>query len=235
MEQIVAYLLTIERAEARATELSHLRQFYKWAQRHGRRLDEPTALIPRPKLPRRLPRPIHEDDLSMALELAPDRERSWLLLAGWAGLRCCEIAGLRAEHFGGGVLLIEESKGGDVETVPLSTWLRAQLATCNLPRSGWLYLTRDGTNRRMPAHLLSQHGNAYLRSVGVDATMHQLRHRFGTVAHEVTGDLRKTQELLRHRTPVSTQLYTHVNPKHLAAVVEELPVPIPSTALRATA
>ena len=62
-----------------------------------------------------------------------------------------------------------------------------------------------------------------MRAIGVPATLHQLRHRFGTHAHRHSRDLRVTQELLRHRSPNSTAIYTFVSSIDTRRAVEALP------------
>ena len=78
--------------------LSHVMEYYGWLAGTGRRADDPARGLPVPPVPRRFPRPIGEDDLMRALDLAPDRVRLWLILAAFAGLRCKEIALLRREE-----------------------------------------------------------------------------------------------------------------------------------------
>lgn len=72
--------------------VSHAHAFYEWAIDYGHVTADPSAKLPTPRLARRLPRPISEDDLDEAVRQAPDRVRPWLVLAGWAGLRAKEIA-----------------------------------------------------------------------------------------------------------------------------------------------
>lgn len=209
-------------AEGRATEISHLRGFYKWAVMEGLLDHDPTVRLVRPRIARRLPRPMPEGDLAMAVEAAPPQIRAMLMLAGFAGLRACEVAGLMGEHvlFSEGVILVEEGKGGGMSSVPLAPVLVPVLR--GLPRSGYLFRLTDG--RPMAPHNVSHWCNRYLHSMGIEHSFHALRHRFGTKVYEASGrDLRATQELLRHRTPVSTAIYTWVSPGHLADAVNRLP------------
>lgn len=213
-------------AESRATELAHLRGFYKFCVLNGYRVDDPTLPIQRPKVHRRLPRPIHEADLEVAIDTAPLRVRPMLLLAAFAGLRAKEISGLRGEdvqwQYDPPVLVIEEGKGGDEQTVPLAPILVDLLA--GMPRSGWLFPRRDGKPGPTPPWLVSRCCNDHLHSLGIGDTLHALRHRYGTQVYRASGrDLRLTQELMRHRTPVSTALYTWVDGTEKAAVVGRLP------------
>lgn len=206
----------------RAVEISHLRGFYKWAVGEGRLKHDPTIKLVRPKIPRRLPRPMPEGDLALAVDLASAEMRAMLLLAAFAGLRACEIAGLHGEHiqFDDGVLLVAEAKGGSMSSVPIAPALRSILR--DLPRSGPVFRLPDG--RPMQPYNVSARCNRYLHSLGITHTLHSLRHRFGTKIYESSGrDLRATQELLRHLTPVSTAIYTWVSPGHLATAVNRLP------------
>src|SRR5260221_8601025 len=74
------------------------RQFYAWAVDQDLRDDNPAAKLPVPRTGRRLPRPISEEDLWLALAAPPERIRPWLVLAGGARLRAQEIARLRPQH-----------------------------------------------------------------------------------------------------------------------------------------
>ena len=207
---------------ARACEISHLRGFYKWAYAEDRLPHDPTVKLVRPRIAKRLPRPMPEPDLAMAVELAPEPVRAMLMIAAYAGLRACEISRLEGEHVlrSEGILLVEEGKGGGMSSVPLAPPLRSVFA--GLPESGPLFYLSDG--RRMRPHNVSHWCNRYLHGIGISHTLHSLRHRFGTAIYQSSGrDLRATQELLRHRSPVSTALYTWVDPGHLATAVDRLP------------
>lgn len=209
-------------AEGRATEISHLRGFYRWAHSEGRMDHDPTIRLVRPKISRRLPRPMPEENLAVAVELAPEPIRSMLMIAAYAGLRACELARLDGEHVlrTEGVLLVVEGKGGGMSSVPIAPMLEPVFR--RLPRSGPLFLLTDG--RRMAPHNVSHWCNRYLHSIGIPHTLHTLRHRFGTMVYAASGrDLRATQELMRHVTPVSTAIYTWVSPGHLADAVGRLP------------
>ena len=70
-------------------------------------------------------------------------------------------------------------------------------------------------------HLVSKLCNEYLHDIGIDDTLHSLRHWFATSVYVSSGrDLRATQELLGHESPASTQIYTYVDPGTLTLAVE---------------
>jgi site-specific recombinase XerC len=67
--------------------------------------------------------------------------------------------------------------------------------------------------------------NAFLRDCGIAATLHQLRHWFGTETYATDRDLRLVQELLGHRSVQSTQGYADWNRSAAVSTVQKLPVP----------
>jgi site-specific recombinase XerD len=215
--------------ESRATEISHLAGFYRWALLEKLIIEDPTIRVARPELPRRRPRPMPDVDVARALAGAPERVRPWLYLAAYAGLRACEVSGLKAEDLHWDVdppiVLVDQQKGGDQGSVPMAGVLIDVLRNADLPVTGWLFPRRDDLEGPTPPHLVSRYANEYLHSLGISHTLHTLRHWFGSNAYLANNrDLRQTQELMRHRTPVSTAIYTFVDPGESAATVNKLPL-----------
>src|SRR5690606_8462152 len=85
---------------SRATYIDHLRAFYRWATREGHISVSPAVEVEAPKLGRRLPRPIDDDDLARAFETANPRMRAMLSLMAFEGARCIEVSRLRGEEIG---------------------------------------------------------------------------------------------------------------------------------------
>lgn len=75
--------------------VSHIRQFYRWAIRHGHTTTDPTATVELPRAPRRLPRPARDVAISAAVHAADPMMTAILALMCGAGLRCCEVSALR--------------------------------------------------------------------------------------------------------------------------------------------
>lgn len=212
------------------SEVSHVKQFYSWAAETGHVTVNPAAKLPVPRLGRRLPRPISEQDLLGALACAPRRIRPWLVLAGWAGLRAKEIALLRRqsvlEKSRPPYLLIaaDATKGRNERAVPMSDFVSAELIPV-LPRSGWVFTRWDGQAGPNHPARVSKLVNAHLDDCGIDATLHQLRHRFLSGVYQATKDLRLTQELAGHSSPVTTAGYAAVNQADAVAAVAALGTP----------
>ena len=58
-----------------------------------------------------------------------------------------------------------------------------------------------------------------------DVTMHRMRHWFGTMIQREFGDLRVTQECLRHANVSSTQIYTQVSDQQRVRAIDTLALP----------
>lgn len=216
-------------SEARAGAVSHMRGFYRWALDESFITVDPSHRLRRPKREHRIPRPMPDKAAGRALDAAPDPIRQWLWLAAYSGLRCCEIAQVRGSDFlirqTPPILVIRESKGGDPSVVPIAEPLMPVARELEEMGSEWCFPKGRGGTGHITAGQLQKRGNAFLHDLGVPETMHQLRHWYGTQTYKVTGrDLRSTQELMRHRSPVSTSLYTHVDMGESARALNDLPI-----------
>lgn len=216
----------------RAVDGSHLRQFYKWLTAKGHIDRDPTVLLPVPKKPRRLPRPLPIPDAATAIALAPPETKLILSLACMAGLRADEIARLRGTDVLWDYdppLLHVRGKGDKDRRVPVPPQLAELLAHWH--RTGPLIRYRDPKRQHehLPAVNISQRANHYLYSLGM-TSIHTLRHTAGSWFYRESGrDLRLTQEFLGHATPVSTAIYTQIDPDEMSAVSRRMELPLPTT------
>lgn len=222
--------LTVK-TDTAAGYISHIKAFYGWAASTGLMPLNPAAALPKPRVSRRLPRPIAEEDLAYALDCAPRRIRPWLVLAAWCGLRAKEIALLRGENIllraKPPVLLIasDATKGRSERTIPLSTYAVAELAKSDLPLTGLCFRRVDGSNLPLRPWLISKICNRHLHDCGISSTLHALRHRFLSQVYANGHDLRVTQELAGHASPVTTAVYAAWDRAGAAAAVEAIPSP----------
>jgi integrase/recombinase XerC len=212
--------------------VGHARAFYESCVASGLISANPAAGIPVPRTARRLPRPVGEPDLMRALALATPRIRPWLILAAWCGLRAKEIALLRRESVletaSPPVLIVAAgaTKGHARErAVPLNGFVIAELQRAGLPPSGYVFRRMDGQPGPCTPGLISHYANIHLHECGVQATLHSLRHRYGTQIYRGTRDLRLTQDLLGHSSPVVTAGYAAYDRPSAHAAVAALPVP----------
>jgi len=209
-------------SSSRRVAVSHICAFYRWALRQRLIKTDPTLLVVFPKKPRRLPRPILEDSLKMAILNAPHRIRPWLILAAYAGLRAAEIASLERsdvmDQQQPAVLLVH-GKGSKDRIVPMNATVTHALAVYGMPARGPLFGRADGFPGPNTAGNLSHVANVYLRSVGAGATLHQLRHRFATQTYRLSHDLLLVGALLGHSDPSTTAVYAAFAPEDTTKIV----------------
>lgn len=201
---------------SRATLRSYragLRRFFAWAHRAGVVDVDPAHELPapRPTLPN--PHPTPESVLRDALAAADDDERLMVRLAAEAGLRRGEVALVNLRDVVDdlvGYSLVVHGKGGKERTVPLTDSLARDIMRHIRERDdgwcgGWLFPGQiDG---HMSARWI---GKRVSRLMPDGWAMHSLRHRFGTRAHAVDGNLLAVQQLLGHASPATTQVYVLV-------------------------
>ena len=203
----------------RANDLANLRTFYKWCRRWEHRDDDPTLRLDSPKVSQGLPRPMSKHDLRRLLDALPDDLRRAVALGAYAGLRVSEAAALHWQDVDleANVLRINESKGGKSRAVKVSPLLIDDL----LPAVDGHVVT--GKPDALTASVLQRRVNRAIKREGIDATFHQLRHRYGTVAYQATGDLLAVGRQMGHSSPVTTAIYAQasddITAKIAAAVV----------------
>lgn len=205
--------------ESRRTYLGHLRGLFRWAVEEQYVQTDPTLRIPSVRVPKGVPRPIDTADLTKAVLHADTRMRAWLLLMALGGLRAMEVAGMRpqdlVQHDTGVLLFLREAKGGGTGSVPAHPEVLAALADVPIRNGLWWDCT---------AHYVSVKVSAYMKSLEIDATGHQLRHYSGTSWLRASGeDLLTTSRLMRHASVATTQTYTQLVAKRPAEVVNLVP------------
>ncbi|MDP9334659.1 MAG: tyrosine-type recombinase/integrase [Actinomycetota bacterium] len=210
----------------RRSVVRNLNGFYKWLVEYEDALaSNPARRLVLPREIPGLPRPISEERLAQAVDEAPEPIRAWLILAGWCGLRCMEIAQLH-EHdvdLDARTLTVRDGKGGHPRVVPV-----VPIVADALERhlgAGYLFARIDPPPGPISADEVSHIANRFLRRIGIPDTAHSLRHRFATQVYEASGyDVIATQRLLGHRSIASTSVYARSRPNaQLHDVVAQLP------------
>ena len=191
----------------RATYHSHLRAYSRWLIRTKQRADDPTMETPTPRHPKGLPRPVTRTNLTDTL-LAADRPRTrmMILLASLQGLRIHEIAKIRGEDIDmDGLNMTVTGKGNKTAYLPLHETVA--LFAVNFPRYGYWFPSGDGCVQSKSVGITI---TRTMRRAGVRGTPHMLRHFFASSLVQNGVDLRTIQQLLRHESLATTQIYTQV-------------------------
>jgi site-specific recombinase XerD len=147
------------------------------------------------------------------------RNRALVELVYSAGLRSAEAVGLDLGDidFEQELVHVRQAKGGKERVVPLgeeaALWLARYLRDARpvlaAGANDALFLSARG--RRLDTSTLRR----------VVPHPHRLRHAFATHLLDGGADLRTIQELLGHSSLSTTQVYSHVDPRHLRRVYDK--------------
>jgi len=214
-----------------ARKLASMRSFYAFGQREGWVRTNPAKPLRGPRRPRKLPRFLTGDEI-VRLLAAPKpaaagglRDRAILEVMYSSGCRVRELVGLNdADLDLRNATVRIRGKGrrerlgivGSHAREALRSWLAAR------PRidggrasAGALFTNRFG--RRLSVRGVARLLEKHLASAGLSgrASPHTLRHSFATHLLDAGADIRSVQELLGHKSLVTTQIYTHVTTSRL--------------------
>jgi len=220
-----------------ARRLASLRTFFKFAQREGIAQNNPAKPLRNPRPDRKLPHFLSGDEIGQLLNAPPAtqtmglRDRAILEVTYSAGLRVSEVVGMNS-----GDLDLAESivrirgKGRKERLAPLGSfaiaalrrWLKVRVLSLKEKQGPLAPIFTNKFGRRLTTRSVARMLEKYLQSTGLDTrtTPHTLRHSFATHLLDRGADIRSVQELLGHKSLVTTQIYTHVSTAGLKAVYE---------------
>lgn len=217
-----------------ARHLSAARGLLQFLTREGLAQQDPTANAARPRLGRRLPKTMSEQDVLSLLDTPPAtnlrglRDRAMLSLMYACGLRVSEIIELEIGDLDlqrGVVTVVGKGQKrrmipiADVSLDRLTEYLNAASQAARAMAGGqdraWVFpsprggrLTRQGFWKIVRTHA---------RAAGIRGNIHphRLRHSFATHLLAGGADLRSVQMLLGHSDISTTEIYTHVTHEHV--------------------
>jgi integrase/recombinase XerC len=212
-----------------ARKLAAIRSLFRFLHREGKIEQNPARLVRTPRIPKRNPRFLSQNEIETILEL-PDpstdrglRDSSMLELLYATGIRVSELVGLNLEDCSFKQRLIKvKGKGRKERLVPfgektseaLTKYLNVrqrQLVrkrTCREPNALFLNLRGERITARSVQRILKQYIDQSARLMKVHP--HVFRHSFATHLLNRGADLRSIQELLGHESLSTTQKYTHL-------------------------
>jgi integrase/recombinase XerC len=220
-----------------ARRLASMRSFFRFGQREGWTKGNPAKPLRNPRKPRSLPHFLSSEDILSLLGAPPVteplglRDRAILETLYSAGLRVSELAGLNDGDLdlAGGALRVR-GKGRRERVAPVGSYAVAALEDWRAVRKlspkekqgppAPVFVNKFG--RRLTTRSVGRLLEKYLKITGLDrrTTPHTLRHSFATHLLDAGADIRSVQELLGHKSLVTTQIYTHVSTAGLRAAYE---------------
>lgn len=213
-----------------ARKLSSLRTFYRFLVRENHIEINPFQMVSTPKLEKKLPNFMYQDEISELLE-APDiskplgiRDKAILEVLYASGMRVSELVSLNLKSVDlimGTALVF--GKGAKERYVPLGSYaIRAiqeylvdSRPKLNPQDKDALFLNNMGT--RISDRSIRRIIDKYVHKLSKEKKVspHTLRHTFATHLLNSGADLRSVQELLGHVNISTTQIYTHITKERL--------------------
>ena len=219
---------------SRARSLSGIKSLLTWLDKQGIMHNAAINTVRSPKLPHKLPRPLHEDqaievienaDLLEAKDWIGKRNSALFMLLYGCGLRIGEALSLNLGDMPHDGFLRVMGKGSKERQVPViqlvENTLRKYLGECPYPNDEPKRALFLGSRGKRLNQGVAQRAMRQVRgSLGLpeNATPHALRHSFATHLLQNGANLREIQELLGHASLSTTQRYTEINAEEMMRI-----------------
>jgi integrase/recombinase XerD len=216
--------------------ISGLKSFFSYLIFEDYRIDNPMELIESPRTGRKLPDTLSVvdiDNLIAAIDFSKaegERNRAILETLYSCGLRVSELITLKISD-----LFFEEGfvkitgKGNKQRFVPIAettqnyiTLYKTQVRSHLAIQKGFedtLFLNRRGKQLTRAMIFTIIRGLATKINLNKTISPHTLRHSFATHLLENGADLRSIQMMLGHESITTTEIYVHLDRKHLTQII----------------
>lgn len=223
-DAIASYLASKPNPNTKGTYFTALGAWHDYLGAMGLRADNPMAVLRRPRQPRGTPHPVSTVGLTRLLgSPLTCGTRAAIVLAAYAGLRVHEIAKVRGQDLDlDEQVLSLTGKGGKTARLPLhEPILRSAL---EMPRQGYWFPARPSSGRlHVTSRGMTSRITLAMRAADVAGTPHSLRHWYATHLLREGADAVTVQELMRHSSLATTQIYVKADPEQRRAAVLRLP------------
>ncbi|MBC6999985.1 site-specific tyrosine recombinase XerD [Cytophaga sp. FL35] len=238
IQQFVYEIAKTMNPRSQARIISGLKSFFNYLVFEDYREDNPLDLIESPKIGRKLPDTLSEEEINEiigAIDLSKaegERNRAMLETLYGCGLRVTELVNLRISD-----LFFEEDfikvtgKGDKERFVPISEYNQKYIS---------IYLNEVRVHQKVQKGFddilfLNRRGKQLTRAmiftiikdlsikIGLKKKIspHTFRHSFATHLLENGADLRAIQQMLGHESITTTEVYVHVDRTYLTAVLHK--------------
>jgi integrase/recombinase XerC len=222
-----------------ARRLAAWRSFYRYLCREKIVKDNFLNMVATPKIEKKLPRFLYEDEVKLLLESSgrehclDQRNRAILETLYGGGIRVSEMVGLDVGDLdlASGYIRVLGKRGRE-RLVPLGAC--AVEALQKYLREGRLFILNQRKKfgsavflnwwgDRLTGRGVNKIIARYVRQTGLGKGIspHTLRHSFATHMLNAGADLRSVQELLGHKRLSTTQIYTHITGERLKRVYQK--------------
>ena len=236
IQQFIYHIAKQLNARSQARIISGLKSFFSYLIFEDYRADNPLELIETPRIGRKLPDTlsiVDIDRLIAAIDLSSnegERNRAMLETLYGCGLRVSELVNLKISD-----LFFEEGfvkitgKGNKQRFVPIGTYTQKYIEIykdkvrlhLNIQKGheDTLFLNRRG--RQLTRAMIFTIIKDLAVKIDLNKTIspHTFRHSFATHLLENGADLRSIQLMLGHESITTTEIYVHLDRKHLSEIM----------------
>ena len=236
IQQFIYHIAKQLNARSQARIMSGLKSFFSYLIFEDYRSDNPLELIETPRIGRKLPDTlsiVDIDRLIAAIDLSSnegERNRAMLETLYGCGLRVSELVTLKISD-----LFFEErfvkitGKGNKQRFVPIGSYTQKYIAIykdnvrshLNIQKGheDTLFLNRRG--RQLTRAMIFTIIKDLAVKIDLNKTIspHTFRHSFATHLLENGADLRSIQLMLGHESITTTEIYVHLDRKHLSEIM----------------
>ena len=213
-----------------ARNISTFKSFYKFFMIEKKIKDNPVESISQPKLGKKLPNTLSEDEVDKLLNIDlidnySYRNKAMLELLYATGLRVSELVNLKVYDVNLNEAIVKTmGKGSKERIIPLGDYaLNALRVYIDEYRNSlfkkeindYLFLNNHGKKMTRQGFFKIIKKLANEKGIKKEISPHTLRHSFATHMLKHGADLRIIQELLGHSDVSTTQIYTHVSNEEL--------------------
>ncbi len=216
--------------------LKAVKQFTAFLNQAGYTVSDPARDIPYAREPKTLPRSILKPSEARKIMQVPDtksvlgyRDRTILETLYTSGIRKTEIGNLMVTDvdYTDGFMRINSGKGGNDRVVPIGKiacrYLENYIKSVRPelirdPYNNYLFLSIRGN--RIDCNMVWRTVKKYAKKAKIKKNVHchTFRHTCATTMLRNKANIRVIQELLGHKSLLSTQIYTHVSINDLKEV-----------------
>ncbi len=236
---IRSYLISLQENQISkrtiARKLATLKSFFRYLIKNEIITSNPVATIKMPKLEKKLPEYLSEQEIEQLLTL-PDfktfegiRDLAILELFYGTGIRLSELINLKIDQIDFNEQLIRViGKGNKERIVPFGGSAKLILERYLLIRPQFaeksvdnLFVLKSG--KKMYPMAVQRIVKKFLTQVGhlQKNSPHILRHSFATHLLNQGADIRVVKDLLGHENLTTTQIYTHLSIEHLKKIYQQ--------------
>jgi len=237
VQKFIYEIAKIVNPRSQARIISGLKSFFNYLVFEDYRADNPLDLIESPKIGRKLPDTLSENEINQLIEAIdlskPEgaRNKAMLETLYGCGLRVSELIGLKiSDLFFDEDFIKVTGKGDKQRFVPISEINKKYIniykneirVHLNIQKEyqDILFLNRRG--KQLTRAMVFTIVKNLAEKIGLQKNIspHTFRHSFATHLLENGADLRAIQQMLGHESITTTEIYMHVDRTHLADVMQ---------------